>query len=54
MTTKSVYGHMFHGDPADRMLVATARESEATLLTADQAILQYGSEGYVRAMRAEP
>ena len=45
---------VFHGDPADRMLVATARESDAALLTADQAILQYGSEGYVHAMCAEP
>lgn len=45
---------VFHGDPADRMLIATARESDATLLTADQAILQYGSEGYVHAVRAEP
>lgn len=41
----------FHGDPADRMLIATARESEATLVTADQAILQYGSAGYVHAVR---
>ena len=38
---------VFHGDPADRLLIATARESAATLLTADQAILQYGSAGYV-------
>jgi len=45
---------VFHGDPADRILIATARESEATLLTADQAILQYGSAGYVHAARAEP
>ena len=44
---------VFHGDPADRILVATARESEAILLTADQAILQYAGEGHVRAMRAE-
>lgn len=45
---------VFHGDPADRMLIATARESDATLLTADQAILQYGREGYVHAVRAKP
>jgi PIN domain nuclease of toxin-antitoxin system len=44
---------VFHGDPADRLLVATARESEATLLTADEAILQYADEGYVHAVRAE-
>ena len=45
---------VFHGDPADRMLVATARESEATLLTADEGILHYADEGYVHAVRAEP
>lgn len=45
---------VFHSDPADRMLIATARESEAALLTADEAILQYGSEGHVHAVRAEP
>ena len=44
----------FHGDPADRILVATARELEAVLLTADQGILQYASGGHVQAMRAEP
>lgn len=45
---------VFHGDLADRMLIATARESDATLLTADHAILKYGREGHVHAVRAEP
>jgi PIN domain nuclease of toxin-antitoxin system len=31
----------FHRDPADRMLVSTAREHGLVLLTADDAILQY-------------
>jgi PIN domain nuclease of toxin-antitoxin system len=31
----------FHKDPADRVLVATARQSACTLLTADSAILSY-------------
>lgn len=39
----------FHGDPADRMLIATARTRAATLLTADERILAYGRQGYVRA-----
>ncbi len=43
----------FHGDPADRILVATARESGATLLTADTAILQYAREGHMQALPAE-
>ena len=29
----------FHGDPADRMIVATAIENSATLITADEKIL---------------
>ena len=29
----------FHGDPADRMIVATALEKSATLMTADRKIL---------------
>ncbi|MBM4143619.1 MAG: type II toxin-antitoxin system VapC family toxin [Lentisphaerae bacterium] len=44
---------IFHGDPADRVLIATARESEASLLTADEAILRYGKEGNVHTLRAE-
>lgn len=31
----------FHGDPADRMIVATALENSATLMTADKKILDW-------------
>jgi PIN domain nuclease of toxin-antitoxin system len=31
----------FHGDPADRIIVATARVNRATLVTKDQKILKY-------------
>lgn len=31
----------FHGDPADRMIVSTALESSATLITADEKILSW-------------
>jgi len=31
----------FHSDPADRLIVATARHLNATLLTKDQKILDY-------------
>ena len=41
-----------HGDPADRILVATARHLNATLVTADQAIFAYGSRGHVNVMDA--
>jgi PIN domain nuclease of toxin-antitoxin system len=39
----------FHGDPADRMIVATARATQATLVTCDGKILEYAKLGYVRA-----
>jgi PIN domain nuclease of toxin-antitoxin system len=31
----------FHRDPADQIIVATAREHNATLITGDQRILDY-------------
>lgn len=36
-----------HSDPADRMIVATARINNATLITRDKQILDYGKQGYV-------
>jgi PIN domain nuclease of toxin-antitoxin system len=42
----------FHGDPADRILVATARYRNATLVTADRAILGYSRSRHVRAANA--
>ncbi len=42
----------FHDDPADRMIVATARVAGATLLTRDKRILDYGARGHVAVMRA--
>jgi PIN domain nuclease of toxin-antitoxin system len=40
-----------HGDPADRILAATARHLGATLITADELLLKAGAEGnlWVRA-----
>jgi PIN domain nuclease of toxin-antitoxin system len=40
----------FHGDPADRILVATARHLGATLLTRDERILAYGKGRHVSVM----
>ena len=40
----------FHGDPADRILVATARLLGATLITRDTTILSYGRKHHVAAM----
>jgi PIN domain nuclease of toxin-antitoxin system len=41
-----------HPDPADRILVATARHLGATLVTADQALLDFSGKGHFRAMNA--
>ena len=35
-----------HADPADRILVATARHLGATLVTADRALLEIGKQGH--------
>ena len=42
----------FHADPADRIIVSTARYLDAPLVTADGAILSYAAAGHVRAMNA--
>jgi PIN domain nuclease of toxin-antitoxin system len=42
----------FHADPADRMIVATARFYRATLLTADRQILDYADNGHLIAQDA--
>lgn len=38
----------FHGDPTDRMIVATARVLDIPLMTRDQKIVSYGQKGYVK------
>lgn len=40
----------FHGDPSDRMIVASARILDGTLLTFDGKILKYAQKGYVNAL----
>ena len=35
------------GDPADRIIVATARQLGATVVTRDRRILDYGASGHV-------
>jgi len=41
-----------HGDPADRILAATARHLGATLITADERLLAYAAAGHLRALAA--
>jgi PIN domain nuclease of toxin-antitoxin system len=37
-------------DPADRIIVATARDLGATLVTRDRALLSYGEEGHIAVL----
>lgn len=37
-------------DPADRIIIATARETDLTIVTRDRLILEYARAGHVRAM----
>lgn len=41
-----------HGDPADRILIATARGLGCALATADRRILDYGEAGHVLTIDA--
>lgn len=40
----------FHGDPADRILVASARIKNMTLATRDEKILSYAQQGYISSL----
>lgn len=40
----------FHPDPADQILVATARELDIPIITADPRILAYSKAGHVKAI----
>jgi len=42
-----------HPDPADRILLATARHLDATLITADQQMLDYGAQGFLKCVSAK-
>ena len=40
----------FHGDPADRILVATARCHNYELVTRDRKIIEYGDAGFCKVV----
>ena len=42
----------FHGDPADRILLATARIINARLLTKDERLLDYGRQRHAPVLAA--
>jgi PIN domain nuclease of toxin-antitoxin system len=39
-----------HKNPADRIIIATAREHDLTIVTRDRAILAYGAAGHVKTL----
>jgi PIN domain nuclease of toxin-antitoxin system len=39
-----------HNDPTDRIIIATARENDFTIVTRDRAIVSYGAAGHVRTL----
>lgn len=41
-----------HGDPADRIIIATARHHDAALVTADRLILDHAAAGHLQAIDA--
>jgi PIN domain nuclease of toxin-antitoxin system len=43
-----------HGDPSDRIIVATARSLGATMLTCDDRIVRYGASGNLRVIDGRP
>ncbi len=47
----TILPNSFHGDPADRLIVASARVLDALLLTFDEQILTYGEKGFVKIKR---
>ena len=41
----------FHGDPADRIIIATARINNFVLLTRDKKIISYGEQNYINCSK---
>ena len=44
---------MIHSDPADRILIATARSLNGAIVTRDRLILDYAQNGHVKTLNAE-
>jgi PIN domain nuclease of toxin-antitoxin system len=42
----------FHGDPADRILAATAKIENLTLITRDKKLLAYGAKKHINTLSA--
>jgi len=50
LTDASFLPEPLHRDPADRIIIATARALGLTIVTRDRLILDYASKGHVRAL----
>lgn len=50
LVTASFLPQPLHSDPADRIIIATAREHDLTIITRDKAILAYGVAGHVKTL----
>jgi PIN domain nuclease of toxin-antitoxin system len=50
LASSSLPGRL-HRDPADRIMAATAREFGFTLVTRDDALLDYGKQGYLSVLK---
>lgn len=48
--TSNFLPETFHADPGDRMIVATARELGAYLVTGDEKILAYAQQGHLKVI----
>lgn len=42
----------FHGDPVDKIIIATARYEQSVIITRDQKILNYSKNGYIATKEA--
>ncbi|HEY9721344.1 MAG TPA: type II toxin-antitoxin system VapC family toxin [Oscillatoriaceae cyanobacterium] len=43
---------VLHGEPADRLIAATARHHSALLITRDQKLIDYGQTGFLQVVPA--
>ncbi len=41
---------ILHSDPADRMLISTARHLDVPIVTSDRKIIDYGAQGLVKVL----
>lgn len=50
LVAASFLPELVHGDPADRIIIATARSLGLTIVTSDRTILSYAAQGHVLAV----